>query len=50
MKKTVLRVVTCMALLSAVGLSACTNTWRGFGADTEHAGQKIQDSADHPNE
>ena len=46
MKKTVL----CLALLGTVALGACSNTWRGFGEDTEHTGQKIQDSANHPNE
>lgn len=47
MKSTILRVSLCLALLS---VAACSNTWRGVGEDTEHAGQKIQDSADHPNQ
>jgi entericidin B len=41
MKKT----ISIMFLLAmSIGLSAC-NTFRGFGQDVEHGGEKVQDAA-----
>lgn len=35
--------VIALSLLLALSLSAC-NTWRGFGKDLEHVGNKIENS------
>ena len=39
------RTTLCMVLVANLGLTACSNTWRGIGEDTEHAGKNIKDSA-----
>ena len=39
-----LRTALCLLILGGV-IAGCSNTWRGVGEDTEHAGQKIEDSS-----
>lgn len=37
--------ILALALISAIGVSACQNTWHGAGEDVEHMGEKMQDSS-----
>jgi predicted small secreted protein len=43
--KTIRIVLTLLSVITVLGLTGCKGTQRGIGEDMEHAGEKIQDSA-----